>query len=121
MDNSSNLSNDGLDENLDEAESVSEQSDGLSWPSNSSLTSLADNEDRTSYLNRQGLSAIVEREDQETQGMVYQEEQHPECAAQIEKLQREARHHIHVVNRYCIQGAVWNISRLAGFPLAKEL
>ena len=115
MENSSDLSNDGLDEDLDEAESVSEQSDGLTWPSNSSFTSLADNEDRTSYLNRQGLSAILEREDQENQGLVYQEQQHPEYTPQIERLEREARHHIKILDRYCIQAPLLNIRELAGY------
>ena len=116
MDNSSDLSDEDLDEDLDETESVSEQSDGLTWPSNSSFTSLADGEDRTSYLIRQGLSAVLEWEDQVNQGLVYQEHEHPEYTPQIERLYRETRHHIKMVNTYFKEAAKTRIRELTDSP-----
>ena len=116
MDNSSDLSDEKLDKDLDETESASEQSDSLTWPSHSSLATLADGEDRTSYLIRQGLSAILAWEDQVNQGLGYQEHEHPEYRPQIERFYREERHHIKVIDTYFSEAVGARHSELNGYP-----
>jgi hypothetical protein len=106
------------DEELSENESVIEQGDHVSWPSNSSFTSLADDEDRTSYLTRQGLSAVLECEDQQHQGLVYQE--NIEYAPQLKRLDRETKHHVKVVKNYFIEPTLKMFDDGIGLPCSVE-
>ena len=76
----------------EESEDLSEFSTVSSWDT------IEDQEDRTGYLSRQGLAAVIRYEDRENRGSPYQE--NSDFSAQNLELNRQTRHHMRIMREY---------------------